>query len=72
VFTEIRAQQAKEGIGNAQRAESKMSKPHIEHEDPVQDGLSRTLKDLFAGAVGGVAQVLLLRRLFQPKLKLIF
>ena len=49
-----------------------MSKPHIEHEDPVQDGLSRTLKDLFAGAVGGVAQVLLLRRLFQPKLKLIF
>lgn len=36
-----------------------MSKPHIEHEAPVQDGLSRTLKDLFAGAVGGVAQVLI-------------
>ncbi|KAG9192235.1 hypothetical protein G6011_10969 [Alternaria panax] len=33
-----------------------MSKPYIEHEEPVQDGLSRTLKDLFAGAVGGVAQ----------------
>jgi len=36
-----------------------MSKPHIEEELPVQDGLSRTLKDLFAGAVGGVAQVLI-------------
>ncbi|EMD68771.1 hypothetical protein GGP41_008769 [Bipolaris sorokiniana] len=36
-----------------------MSKPHIEHEDLSQDGLSRTLKDLFAGAVGGVAQVLI-------------
>lgn len=36
-----------------------MSKPHIEHESPDQGGLQRTLKDLFAGAVGGVAQVLL-------------
>ena len=36
-----------------------MSKPHIEHEIPDQGGLQRTLKDLFAGAVGGVAQVLL-------------
>jgi solute carrier family 25 carnitine/acylcarnitine transporter 20/29 len=36
-----------------------MSKPHIEHEVPEQGGLQRTLKDLFAGAVGGVAQVLL-------------
>lgn len=36
-----------------------MSKPHIDHETPVQGGLQRTLKDLFAGAVGGVAQVLL-------------
>lgn len=36
-----------------------MSKPHIEQELPVQSGLSRTLKDLFAGAVGGVAQVLI-------------
>jgi solute carrier family 25 carnitine/acylcarnitine transporter 20/29 len=36
-----------------------MSKPHLEHEAPEQGGLQRTLKDLFAGAVGGVAQVLL-------------
>jgi solute carrier family 25 carnitine/acylcarnitine transporter 20/29 len=36
-----------------------MSKPHLEHEVPEQGGLQRTLKDLFAGAVGGVAQVLL-------------
>jgi hypothetical protein len=36
-----------------------MSKPLIEEGLPVQDGLSRTLKDLFAGAVGGVAQVLI-------------
>lgn len=49
-----------------------MSKPHIEHEVPTQDGISRTLKDLFAGAVGGVAQVLFLLRLIQPKLNLIF
>ena len=46
-----------------------MSKPHIEHEEPVQDGLSRTLKDLFAGAVGGVAQVLSLLRLFSTQTK---
>ena len=44
-----------------------MSKPHIEHEEPVQDGLSRTLKDLFAGAVGGVAQVLSLLRQFSTQ-----
>ncbi|CAO2656174.1 Nn.00g049770.m01.CDS01 [Neocucurbitaria sp. VM-36] len=36
-----------------------MSKPHLEHEVLEQGGLKRTLKDLFAGAVGGVAQVLL-------------
>ncbi|KAJ4365630.1 carrier protein ymc1 [Neocucurbitaria cava] len=36
-----------------------MSKPHLEHDVPEQGGLKRTLKDLFAGAVGGVAQVLL-------------
>ncbi|KAI4930695.1 uncharacterized protein J4E92_004527 [Alternaria infectoria] len=41
------------------KSRSNMSKPHIEEELPVQDGLSRTLKDLFAGAVGGVAQVLI-------------
>lgn len=36
-----------------------MSKPHIDQESPDQCGLQRTLKDLFAGAVGGVAQVIL-------------
>ncbi len=36
-----------------------MSDPHQEHERPEQSDLTRTLKDLFAGAVGGVAQVLL-------------
>lgn len=36
-----------------------MSKPHIEHESPEQSSLQRTLKDLFAGAVGGIAQVLI-------------
>ncbi|KAL6705270.1 carrier protein ymc1 [Coniothyrium glycines] len=36
-----------------------MSEPHLEHEVHEQGGLQRTLKDLFAGAVGGVAQVLL-------------
>ncbi|KAF2846008.1 mitochondrial carrier protein-like protein [Plenodomus tracheiphilus IPT5] len=36
-----------------------MSKPHMELESPDQGGFQRTLKDLFAGAVGGVAQVLL-------------
>ncbi|CAN9122127.1 unnamed protein product [Alternaria alternata] len=46
-----------ETFAYTESAESRMSKPHIEHEEPVQDGLSRTLKDLFAGAVGGVAQV---------------
>lgn len=41
------------------KSEANMSKPHIEQEIPDQGGLQRTLKDLFAGAVGGVAQVLL-------------
>jgi solute carrier family 25 carnitine/acylcarnitine transporter 20/29 len=36
-----------------------MSKADHELELPDQGGLKRTLKDLFAGAVGGVAQVLL-------------
>jgi solute carrier family 25 carnitine/acylcarnitine transporter 20/29 len=36
-----------------------MSKADHELEIPDQGGLKRTLKDLFAGAVGGVAQVLL-------------
>jgi solute carrier family 25 carnitine/acylcarnitine transporter 20/29 len=36
-----------------------MSKPHLELEVPDQGGVKQTLKDLFAGAVGGVAQVLL-------------
>ncbi|KAL5116820.1 carrier protein ymc1 [Pleosporales sp. CAS-2024a] len=36
-----------------------MSKADHELELPDQGGLSRTLKDLFAGAVGGVAQVLI-------------
>jgi hypothetical protein len=31
----------------------------VEHEIENEGGLQRTLKDLFAGAVGGVAQVLL-------------
>jgi len=32
---------------------------HELEQHPDQGGLKRTLKDLFAGAVGGVAQVLL-------------
>jgi len=36
-----------------------MSQAEHELEAPDQSGLKRTLKDLFAGAVGGVAQVLL-------------
>lgn len=36
-----------------------MSDPHLEHDVSGQGNLQRTLKDLFAGAVGGVAQVLL-------------
>lgn len=36
-----------------------MSKPQLELEVPDQGGVKQALKDLFAGAVGGVAQVLL-------------
>jgi hypothetical protein len=36
-----------------------MAGSKVEHEIENEAGLQRTLKDLFAGAVGGVAQVLL-------------